>query len=274
LICLLGDELQIKVQRWLSPPDPFITHDTARNAHHEGSAKWFIDGNTFQQWKMGPGSLLWVYGNPGSGKSILSSSVIEDIKMSCERGLASVAFFYFDFKDESKKNARGALSSLLAQLAAHSDAYSEILSALHLKHTAYSKKPSPDALRKSLESMTSIPDQAPIYIVINALDECPDSIDTFGPSPREEVLSLVKRLVESRCSNLWISVTSRTVAKIETILQPLASHTLSLHNETGQREAIANYIRWFVTSELKNHKWRDTDKDLVIKRLSESAHGM
>jgi hypothetical protein len=188
--------------------------------------------------------------------------------------LASIAFFYFDFKDESKKNARGALSSLLAQLAAHSDAYSEILSALHSKHAAYSKKPSPDALRKSLESMASIPDQAPIYIVIDALDECPDSIDTLGPSPREEVLSLVKRLVESRCSNLWISVTSRTVSKIETILQPLASHTLSLHNETGQREAIANYIRWFVTSEPKNHKWRDTDKDLVIKRLSESAHGM
>ncbi|KAH9956096.1 hypothetical protein BC827DRAFT_1386158, partial [Russula dissimulans] len=73
------DKLQEKARRWLSPPDPSINHNTARNTHHEGSAKWFIRGNTFQGWKTGTGSLLWIYGKPGSGKSILSSSVIEDL---------------------------------------------------------------------------------------------------------------------------------------------------------------------------------------------------
>src|SRR5712672_1508636 len=85
----LGDELQEKVRRWLSPLDPSINHNTAKDAHHEGSAKWFIHGNTFQRWKVGTGSLLWVHGKrthiplsslhelrpfltAGSGKSILS----------------------------------------------------------------------------------------------------------------------------------------------------------------------------------------------------------
>jgi len=186
--------------------------------------------------------------------------------------LGSIAFFYFDFKDESKKNARGALSSLLVQLAAQSDAYSEILSALYSEHDAGSKQPSNDALRNSLETMLTIPDQAPIFIVIDGLDECPNSMGT--PSPRESVLRLVKWLSELRCSSLWISVTSRPEADIAAVLQSLASHTISLHNETGQKEDITNYIKWVVKSDPKASKWREKDKELVIERLSERAGGM
>src|SRR6267154_4266639 len=104
--------------------------------------------------------------------SLPSFSIIEDITKSCKAGLGSIAFFYFDFKDESKKNARGALSSLLVQLAAQSDRYSEILSALYSEHDAGSNLPTDEELRESFKNMLAVPDQAPIYIVIDALDEC------------------------------------------------------------------------------------------------------
>jgi hypothetical protein len=181
--------------------------------------------------------------------------------------LASIVFFYFDFKDESKKNARGALSSLLVQLAAQSDPYSKILSALYSEHNSGSMQPSDDALKMSLKSMLAVPDQAPIYIVIDALDECPNSVGT--PTPREKVLSLVEWLSESCCSNLWICVTGRPEADIEVILQPLSSHIVSLHGKTGQQEDITNYIKWFVNSDPKAWKWRKQDKELVIEKLSE-----
>ena len=129
-----------------------------------------------------------------------------------------------------------------------------------------------DALRKSLESMLAIPDQAPIYIVLDAVDECPNSTGT--PSPRENVLRLVEWLFSLRCSNLWVSVTSRPEPDIAAILQPLASPTVSLHNETGQKEDITNFIKWFVNSDPKAHKWRQQDKELVIEKLSERADGM
>src|SRR5712671_2726433 len=80
--------------------------------------------------------------------SLPSFSIIEDITKSCKAGLGSNAFFYFDFKDESKKNARGVLSSLLVQLAAQSDAYSEILSALYSKHDAGSRRCAEKVIRK------------------------------------------------------------------------------------------------------------------------------
>jgi len=226
----------------------------------------------------------------GSGKTILScvsfllfslpkspmpptsSSVVDDITRSCKAGLASIAFFYFDFKDEAKKHARGALCSLLVQLAAQSDAYSKILSVLYSENHAGTKQPTDHELRECLKTILVLPDQAPIYIVMDALDECPNSTGT--PSPRENVLRLVEWLLELRCSNLWVTVTSRPEADIEAILQPLASQAISLHNETGQMEDITNYIKWFVNSDPKAKKWRKQDKELVIEKLSARADGM
>ena len=53
-----------KLQRWLSPPDPSTNHDMACNTQLDGSAKWFIEGTTFREWKEKKiGSLLWISGN-------------------------------------------------------------------------------------------------------------------------------------------------------------------------------------------------------------------
>ena len=53
--------MRADVREWLSPPDPSINYDTALEAHQEGTATWFTDGNTFADWKQS-GSLLWIHG--------------------------------------------------------------------------------------------------------------------------------------------------------------------------------------------------------------------
>ena len=189
-----------------------------------------------------------------------------------EAGLASMAFFYFDFRDSSKQNARGALSSLLTQLSAQSDDYCGVLDRLYSAHGDGSKEPSEDALGECLKSMLTLQDQGPIFIILDAIDECPNSAGT--PSPRENVLELVKCLSELYHPYLFICVTSRPETDIEAVLQPLASHAVSLHGESGQKEDIMNYIKWFVNSDPKARKWRKEDKDLVLERLSKGADGM
>jgi hypothetical protein len=189
-----------------------------------------------------------------------------------QAGLASVAFFYFDFRDSSKQDARGALSSLLTQLSAQSDAYCGVLERLYSAHNAGSKEPSKDALRECLKSMLTLQDQGPIFIILDAIDECPNSAGT--PSPRENVLELVEWLSELHYPHLSICITSRPEADIEAVLLPLASHTVSLHGESGQKEDIINYIMWFINSDPKARKWRKEDKELVLERLSKGADGM
>ena len=63
-----------------------------------------------------------------------SSAIIDDIRTLQKSGLASLGFFYCDFKDDQKKDRRGLLSSLLVQLGGQSDAYSAILSKFYEDH--------------------------------------------------------------------------------------------------------------------------------------------
>ncbi|KAI9432760.1 hypothetical protein H4582DRAFT_1091100 [Lactarius indigo] len=64
------NELRKDLRRWIAPPDPSVNYNTASDAHHQGTAAWCTDGNTFADWKAS-GSLLWIHGKPGSGKTIL-----------------------------------------------------------------------------------------------------------------------------------------------------------------------------------------------------------
>ena len=189
-----------------------------------------------------------------------------------EAGLASVVNFYFDFRDSSKQDVRGALSSLLTQLSAQSDGCCNVLERLYKAHNTGSKEPSEDALRKCLKNMLMFQDQGRIFIVFDAIDECPNSTGT--PSPRENVLELIEWVSKLDYSHVSICVTSRPEADIEAVLLPLASYTVSLHGEDGQKDDISNYIKWFINSDPKARKWRKEDKEIVLEKLSEGADGM
>jgi hypothetical protein len=114
--------------------------------------------------------------------------------------------------------------------------------------------------------------QAPVYLIIDALDECPST--SAMPSPREEVLRLVVELIESRLTNLRICVTSRPETDIKLVLEPLSFRSVSIHDEKGQIEDIENYVRSIINTDPKNRNWRTEDKQLVIDVLTERADGM
>ncbi|KAI0292977.1 hypothetical protein B0F90DRAFT_1928377 [Multifurca ochricompacta] len=265
------DQLVKDVQVWLSPTDPSESHNIARKAHHPGTAAWFIQGHTFSEWKK-TGSLLWIHGKPGSGKSVLCSTIIQEIAKMREAGLASMAYFYFDFRDRAKQDSRGLLSSLLVQLCKQSDLCFDILSRLYSTHEGGSVQPSDDALLECLKDMLARPEQGPIYIILDGLDESPKSSGT--PSKRESILELVEWLVNLRGSNLRICVSSCAETDIREVLQPLASQIVSLHDEMGHIEDINDYINFFAGSDLKMKKWRKEDKDFVINKLSQEAGGI
>jgi len=137
--------LQKDIRSWLSPPDPSKNHNIARRAQHDGTAEWFTQGSTFEEWKA-TGSLLWIHGKPGSGKSILCSTIIHEIKTKCGRGLALMGYYYFDYKEIAKQGIRGLLTSLLSQFCANSDPCYQILSNLYSENDAGSHQPDNESL--------------------------------------------------------------------------------------------------------------------------------
>jgi hypothetical protein len=187
-------------------------------------------------------------------------------------GSVFLAYFYFDFKDEGKKDSRALLLSLLDQLSEQSDQFRDVLRGLYLEHRDGSKKPDDDALLQCLRGILTIAQSVPIYLVMDALDECPDdSGDRSSRSPRGRVLTVVEELVKLRLPNLRLCITSRPEFDIRTFLKPLAPQEMSLHDESGQNQDINAYVT-SVVQLVKN--WRPNDKEMVISELTENADGM
>ena len=183
-----------------------------------------------------------------------------------------MAYFYFDFSDIDKQKLQDLLSSLLIQLSAQSDHCYDILSQLYSAHNYGMRKPKDRVMIESLREMLRQLSQGPTYIILDALDECP--ITSGNLSPREEVLEFVEELVGFHLPNLHICVTSRPELDIRAVLEPLTARPVTLHDESGQKQDIAKYIRSFVHSDRRMRRWREDDKDLVISTLSEKADGM
>jgi hypothetical protein len=200
-----------------------------------------------------------------------SSGIIEEITAQREAGSAALVYFYCDFRDDDKQNCRNVVLSILSQLFSQSDLCCDLLSRIYKAHDDGTRKPSDGTLTECLTEALSRASQGPVYLIVDALDECPNN---SGMPTAREGLALVKDLVCLGLPNLHICVTSRPEIDIQTTLEPLTSLRVSLHNQTGQKKDIADYVSSMVSSDPKMQRWREEDRNLVIETLTERADGM
>ena len=202
--------------------------------------------------------------------------IIRDIKTKTksDSGSSCVAYFYFDFKfkDTGKQDLRALSSSLLVQLSNQSNRCFDVLYGLYWAQSGWPReKPSNDSLVECLKKMLTV-SQVPIYLILDALDECPN--DSGTPSAREQVLALVKDLVELRLPNLHLCITCCPEVDIRSALEPLATQLLSLDDESGHKQDIIDYVTFIVRSDQRMQRWGNEDRDAAIEKLVETADGM
>ncbi|KAH9983391.1 hypothetical protein BJV74DRAFT_777147, partial [Russula compacta] len=261
------DQIRRDLQKWLSPPDPSVNYNTASDSHHEGTATWFTESTTFADWKASGLFLWWPV-----LVTIQQLIDIKDIENISNPGSAHLAYFFFDFKDTGKQDVRALLSSLVIQLGHQSDSFCDILFGYYSTHQSGSRQPSDRTLEKCLEDMLRAPEQVLIYLIIDALDECPNT--TGIPTPRDKVLALIERLVKLELPNLRLCTTSRPEVDIRMSFEPLTSNRISLHDQSGQKKDIADFVCSVVYSDKNMRRWRDDDKKMVVEALTERVDGM
>ncbi|KAI0272290.1 ankyrin repeat-containing domain protein [Gloeopeniophorella convolvens] len=259
-----------RYRTWLSVPNSSTNQVTASEARYSDTSMWLVRGKVYEAWKSS-GTLLWIIGKPGAGKTVICSTVIQNLDLlRSNSSSAALAYFYCDFRDTTKQSYRSLLVSLLIDLSTQSDESENILRELFSRHKDGSQEPEIGVLKKCLEEMLVQSDDTK-YIVIDALDEMPN----YGiSSSREETLELMSWLIGLRLSGLRLCVTSRPEDDIGQVLKPLASHQVALDEEGEHREDIARLIRSIVEKNRKMQGWGDTIKEEVIEALSEKADGM
>lgn len=203
---------------------------------------------------------------------IISSSIVHDIQADVDANIASMAYFYYDFRDHKKHSVDGFLSSLLVQFCAQSELCCDILSNVYSTHGRGSRRPTNETMRRCLVDMLKCLVQEPAYIVVDALDECPGN--PGFPSPRATLLGLFRELVNLQWSNLHICILSDLDPEVEFVLYPLASRRVCLHEESGHSQDIIRYLRWMLSTHPKMKGWKASDKEVVINTLFRKAEGV
>ncbi|KAF8542732.1 hypothetical protein BDD12DRAFT_875826 [Trichophaea hybrida] len=165
------DDQREKIYNWLSAPDPSLNQNQARKRRYSKTGTWFIESEWFVNWKANPDSLLWLHGIPGCGKTILASTIIEDVIQHCSLGRNSslpVAYFYFDFNDSEKQKYEKMIRSLITQLSKQS-VRTRALESLFSSYQG-SRQPTADALLETLRHIVQEFDES--FIILDTLDEC------------------------------------------------------------------------------------------------------
>jgi hypothetical protein len=255
------------IRQWLSAPDPSTNYQKALKLRQANTGLWFLESDTYTRWKGAATTPLWLYGIPGCGKTILSSTVLQDVHQHCQDDPGkAIAYFFFDFNDVKKQDRGMMVRSLLCQLSQQSIKIPASLDALFSSCESGQRQPSNQALIDALQSM--IQDLPQVYIVLDALDEC---------AQRVELMEMVEMTVKWNVPNLHLLVTSRRERDIENSLKGYVDlqNSICLQSKAVDKD-IQHYVRQRLSDDKALSKW---GTDIVLRQeieiaLMEGSKGM
>jgi hypothetical protein len=280
--------------KWLCDNDHSSLYNTARERHQDGTNEWLVKhSEEFKAWKTTARSLLWLHGKgrssilalhsnthfirvgtkfaiAGSGKSVLSSSVISYLKEQyTSKHSTAIAYFYYSFSDIKTQTTDAMLASLIKQICSRQ---LDIQLIKHLQdYKIKGERPDTKTLEQTL--LASMLKLSAVYIVIDGLDECP----LLG-GRRETLLRTLTNTFSKAPENLHVFLTSRKEHDIDLKIRALLSLPASseidlLARQEAINKDICQYINTTLATDSFTH-WRDNVKEEVQQSLIRKADSM
>ncbi|KAF2441418.1 hypothetical protein P171DRAFT_434119 [Karstenula rhodostoma CBS 690.94] len=240
-------------------------------AAYPGTCDWLLQHGTIKAWlRQTPETpLLWLYGNPGTGKSAISAELVNWLQCSN----ATVVYHFCAYTYTSSTQYEGIIRSLLVQILRNdrdlvNHVYQEyVLKRKPAKISTLDKLLHTAVLARSHESRQ----QQYLWILVDALNECESS-------KQQQLANLLHRLSNLSTNQTIIKVLI-TTRKLPVMTKRLRKNqVLSLSEEEG---SLTSAIRIYASCRLKSMESRlrqielETEEIDVIETLvAEKAHGM
>ncbi|KAM0521111.1 hypothetical protein ACHAPE_002584 [Trichoderma viride] len=258
---------------WLSDVDPSEIYNTARDKHGAGTGEWLtMESEEFKAWKESPCSLLWLHGKAGSGKSVLSSVVIKHLQDAhASDSSSALAYFFFSFSDSKKQNVNKMLASLVKQLCSRRPDTPQPIKSLS-EYKEKGQRPDTKTLGAILTTVAR--GFSAVYIIIDALDECP-----LLDGERGRLFSSLRQIMAAAPAKVHMFCTSRREADIDSAMGTLLPSPLqvAMIDMTVRRNVIDHDIDLFIDLTLSSYEylsWPESIRAEARKSLVERADGM
>lgn len=256
-----------RVITWLMKTDPSINHQEHRRKHHSATGQWFVKGQYLQNWRTTANSLMWLHGTSGCGKTVLTSTIIEhlreDWEQNCQRGLA---FFYFNFNNTEQQKVVNFVCSYIAQLSSQVETLPSEIKNMYTKYDSGRQSPLLSDLTSAIASFRSYFKN--IYIVIDALDECPTA-----NMEQEQVLDAIQEFRNWQDKEFHILVTSRQEPRVKDALGPIMTTAPISIQKAQTKEDIDSFIG-SALAKIAGTWWPEDLISEVQATLSTGANGM
>jgi hypothetical protein len=265
-----GVPLQQKLsglRQWLSAPNPATQPQRVLRNRSQGTCHWILDSRKYAKWKKTPASILWLYGMPGCGKTIISTAVLEDLLQSCSHRSTGVsAHFYFDLNDAQTQCPDMMLRSLICQLSQNCARMPASLDTLFALRDSRQGLPSLQTLLEAFKQMMLEFPQ--VFVLIEALDEC---------RQLQELMDVLETVAGCQLDNMHLLMISRKERDIESSLESYVKEedTICLKRDVVDRD-IQAFVQQRLSDDKSLAKW---NKDPAVRqeieaRVMHSARGM
>ncbi|KAF5535210.1 NACHT ankyrin domain-containing protein [Fusarium phyllophilum] len=164
----------------------FISHPDADRAsiadakglRAPGTCEWILETSHYQAWLGKKSPLFWISGGPGTGKTVISLFLLEQVEKMCQGTDDHLLFYFCRFQHEYYNKPENLLRSLAYELLSFSTDKSrtlEVFSYLDTKEKAENALSSLECLWKILEILLSQSDLSTVYCIVDGVDECQSS---------------------------------------------------------------------------------------------------
>ncbi|KAI5206737.1 ankyrin repeat protein [Aureobasidium subglaciale] len=231
---LVNHSIDSRIKGWLKPADPSIDLSNATDLRHSHTGSWFLNSQKYADFRAAADSRLWLRGIPGCGKTILASTIINDLRSGTKQPVSNVIYFFYSFGDQSKQRLQHMLRSLIYQLYAPHKSTRLYLTNLFEELGNGTEQPQTQQLESAFDRMVN--ETQGTTIVLDALDESTEKTE------------ILRWITSSSRQNCKFVLTSRSERDIEVGLTSWLSPKCIL---TLQDEPVGDDIQAYIQHELK-----------------------
>lgn len=210
-----GSQQRMMVADWYSRTD-FADQQTDQiSRRKEGTGVWLLNHHEYQNWYEHANTTLFCPGLPGSGKSMMVASVVDDLQARFSgRTDVVIAYMYCNFNRQAEQDIHHMLAILVRQLFQEQTQLPEPVETLYRRHRDRATRPSEKELKDVLCLLVGL--YARVFVVIDALDECQNA-----DQGRDKLLAELFHLQQQKHGQVNFLATSRSLPEIKQRFPPV-----------------------------------------------------